>query len=79
MGIVHRFRSYLLEEEFEMKMYKNAVNIVNFTEIGHFDSYKVIVKCESLIICIEGKELVVSKLLQDEILVTGKIEKIEFR
>ena len=26
MGLVHRFRSYLLEEEFEMKMYKEAIN-----------------------------------------------------
>lgn len=79
MGLVHRFRNYLLEEEFEIKMYKGAVNIVNFTEIGHFDSYKVIVKSDSLSIYIEGHDLVVSKLLQDEILVTGKIEKIEFR
>lgn len=79
MGIVHRFRNYLLEENFEIKMYKNAVNIVNFTEIGHFDSYKVVVKCDSLNIYIEGSDLVVSKLLQDEILVTGKIDKIEFR
>ncbi len=79
MGLVHRFRNYLLEEEFEMKMYKGALNIVNFTEIGHFDSYKVIVKCDSLSIYVEGEDLVVSKLLQDEILVTGKIAKIEFR
>lgn len=79
MGIVHRFRNYLLEDNFEIKMYKNAVNIVNFTEIGHFDSYKVVVKCDSLNIYIEGSDLVVSKLLQDEILVTGKIDKIEFR
>lgn len=79
MGIVHRFRSYLLEEEFEIKMYKGAVNIVNFTEIGHFDSYKVVVKCNSQQVIIEGDNLVVSKLLQDEILVTGRIDKIEFR
>ena len=79
MGLIHRFRNYLLEEDFEMKIYKGAVNIVNFTEIGHFDSYKVIVKCDSLIVSIEGKDLVVSKLLQDEILVTGNIQKLEFR
>ena len=77
MGLVHRFRNYLLEEDFEMKMYKDAINIINFTEIGHFDSYKVIVKCNSLTVYIEGQDLVVSKLLQDEILVSGKIKKIE--
>jgi len=79
MGLVHRFRSYLLEEDFEMKIYKGAVNITNFTEIGHFDSYKVVIKCDALTVYIEGQDLVVSKLLQDEILVTGKIQKIEFR
>lgn len=79
MGLVHRFRNYLLEENFEIKMYKGALNITNFTEIGHFDSYKVVVKCDSLTVYIEGEDLVVSKLLQDEILVAGKIKKVEFR
>ncbi len=79
MGLVHKFRSYLLEEDFEMKFYNGALNIVNFSDIGHFDSYKVVVKCNSLTVYVEGQDLVVSKLLQDEILITGKISKVEFR
>lgn len=79
MGLVHRFRSYLLEEDLEIRFHKGGLNIVNFNEIGHFDSYKVVVKSNSVNIYVEGQDLVVSKLLQDEILITGKITKIEFR
>lgn len=79
MGVIHRVRNYLLEEEFEIKIYRGNINIVNFTELGHFDSHKVNIVGEGVRTCIEGENLVVSKLLKDEILVTGKINKIEFR
>lgn len=79
MSVIHRMRNYLLEEEFEVKIYKGNVNVVNFTELGHFDSNKVNIKGEGIRVSIEGNDLVVSKLLKDEILVTGKINKIEFR
>lgn len=79
MGIIHQFRNYLLEESFELKAYKNMVNVVNFTSIGHFDSYKVVVEYEGGKVVISGEDLVVSKLMSDEILITGKISSIEFR
>ena len=79
MKIVDNFRSFLLEENFEIHIYKNKINIVNYTSIGHFDSNKIIVYSSSDFITIKGENLVVNKLLSDEVLITGIITSIELR
>ena len=47
--------------------------------MGHFDSNKIIVYSDSGYITIKGKDLVVTKLLKDEVLITGLIDGIELR
>ena len=74
-----KLRSYFLENEFKVTYIQNKVNIVNYESIGHFDSNKIIVRKNNGSIIINGNNLVVSKLLNDEILIDGKISSIEFR
>jgi sporulation protein YqfC len=79
MGIVHKFRDYILESELKITILENRVDIVNYTEIGHFDSNKIIVRHDKGNIVINGNNLVVSKLLMDEVLISGTIKNIELR
>lgn len=79
MNLLNNVRSFLLEEEFQVHIYSGKVDIINYTNIGHFDSTKVIVYHAQGNIEIKGEKLVVSKLLNDEILVMGVIKNIEFR
>ena len=79
MKLINNIRSFLLEDDFEVRIYKNKVNIVNYDSIGHFDSNKIIVYYNSGTIAIKGENLVVSKLLNDEVLITGVIQNIELR
>ena len=79
MKIINNFRSFLLEDNFEIHIYPNKINIVNYSSMGHFDSNKIIVYHESGYITIKGENLVVAKLLVDEVLITGKIANIEMR
>ena len=79
MKLLNNMRSYLLEEEFALHVYPGKINVVNYKSIGHFDSNKVILYHEKGMIEIKGKNLVVSKLLEDEVLVLGVVENIEFR
>ncbi|MEG0826632.1 MAG: YabP/YqfC family sporulation protein [Bacilli bacterium] len=79
MQIVNNLRNYLLEEELKINVFKNKVNIVNYTNIDHFDNNKVIIKHKEGSILINGEKLVVSKLLIDEVLVEGLIKSIELR
>ena len=79
MKIINNIRSFLLEDDFEIRVYKNKINIVNYDSIGHFDSNKIIIYYSLGTILIKGENLVVSKLLNDEVLITGKIQNIELR
>ena len=62
-----------------MIILKNKINISNYEKIEYLDNDKVIVKYEKGKINIKGEQLTVSKLLNQEILITGKIKEIEMR
>lgn len=79
MEIINRIRNYLLEEEFGIQLYPDKVDVVNYKRIGHFDSEKVMIDYDLGTLVIKGERLVVSKLLQEEVLVTGIIKSVELR
>lgn len=79
MKLIKNIRSYILEDELQINVFKDKVNIVNYTKIGHFDNSKVMVYYTEGLIEIKGEKLVVSKLLNNEILITGVIKNIELR
>ena len=77
------FRSHILDTELKVTFLNARINIVNFSELGHFDNNKVIVRflknnnTHNLII--KGRNLVVSKLKSNEVLIEGVIDNLEFR
>ena len=79
MNVINGIRSYIFENDLKITIVENKINIVNYIDIGHFDSNKVIVKTDSKDIIINGNDLVVSKLMSSEILITGEFKTIEFR
>jgi len=79
LNIINGIRSYVLDNETKITILNNKINIVNYKDIGHFDSNKIVVKVENGEVVVKGQNLVVSKLMNDEILITGDYNNIEFR
>ncbi len=79
MKLVRNVRNYLLDEEFNMRILKNKVNICNYDSIGYLDNDLIIINHTDGEIKIKGNNLVVSKLLNNEILISGNIKTIEMR
>lgn len=79
MSLIKDMREFILENEFKITYFNNKLDIVNYTNISHFDSTKIILNHAKGSIVISGDNLYVSKLLIDEVLVEGSIQKIEFR
>lgn len=77
--IVRKVRDYLLDEEFKIIILKNKINISNYEKIEYLDNDKVIIKYIDGKINIKGERLTVSKLLNQEILITGSIKEIEMK
>lgn len=79
MKLVRRARNYLLDEVFNMRILRNKINISNYDSIDYFDTDQIIINYIDGKIKIKGENLVVSKLLNDEILISGNIKNIEMR
>jgi len=77
MKITRDISAYLFKEQLEIKVFKDKVNIVNYNRLGTFDNCMVSVYHNSGKVIVHGNNLVVSKLLDNEILIIGKITSIE--
>ena len=67
---------YLEDRNYEIIIKDNSINIINFKEIIDFSTTKISLRCENKIINVEGKNLIISKMLDEEVLITGVIFNI---
>ncbi len=72
-------RSYILEDDFKIVYFTNKLDIVNYESIDHFDTDKIMIRYSGGVVIIKGEDLIISKLLNDEILVSGIIKNIELK
>lgn len=70
-------RNYILENDFRINYIKNKLNIINYEYIDHFSDDKVMIRYSEGVLVIKGENLIISKLLDDEILISGIIKTIE--
>ena len=70
---------YLLENDFKMVLTDNYIDILNYQEVSLFDDNRIIIKNKNGIITIFGNNLIISKWMDNEILVNGEVIKIELR
>ena len=69
-------KNYILEKDFKMILSNNYIDIINYLDIISIDDKNITIKSDKNI-SIKGNNLSVSKLLDNEILIIGDIEKIE--
>lgn len=79
MKTVKKIRNYLLDEIFNMRILENKIDICNYDSIEYFDNDQIIIKHTDGKIKIKGENLVATKLMNDEILISGDIKNIEMR
>lgn len=69
-------KNYILEKDFKIILSNNYIDIINYLDIISIDDKNITIKSDKNI-SIKGNNLFVSKLLDNEILIIGDIEKIE--
>lgn len=77
MNIFNKLDRYITDKEYKMIIKKEQINIINYIEIKDFSSTKIIIKAPGNIITVTGSNLVVSKMQDNEVLITGSIKLIE--
>ncbi len=77
MKLFNKLDRYLTDNEYKIIIKKNFINIRNYIEIKDFNSNKIIIKNSNGNTIIEGTNLVVSKMQDNEVLITGQINNIK--
>ena len=72
-------KKYILEGTFKVNIFEDKIDILNYLEIDHFDDTKIIIRYEKGMLLVKGENLIITKLLDDELLINGKIKAIEFK
>ena len=72
-------RNYIFEKDFKINLINNQLDIVNYIEILNVTTNQISLKIDKGTLIINGNNLSIKKLLNDEILIIGDYTNIEFR
>ena len=76
MKLINKLNRYIEDKDYQIIIKNNSINIINLEEIIDFTINKISIKCNNQIIIIEGKNLIISKMLEDEVLILGAIYNV---
>ena len=75
--MINKLVNYIKDDSLKIKYFNNSVNIVNFDSILEIKDNNIIIMKDKKSIVIKGSDLKLNKLLDNEVLITGIINKIE--
>ena len=79
MKILDKLNNYINDVDYKIIITDSYINIINYKEILDFNSTRISIRHDGGITSIVGTDLVVSKMVEDEILITGKFTTINLK
>ena len=76
--LVRVLDNYVNDKKFSIIYKNNRLDIINYSKILDFSDTKISVNYLDNIYIITGTNLVISKMMEEELLITGNIESISF-
>lgn len=77
MNLLNKLDRYITDTSYKIIIKENILNIINYIEIKDFSNTRIVISNNDGITTITGENLVVSKMQDNEVLITGKIKTIE--
>ena len=75
--MIERMNQYIYDKEFRLTLLDDRIHIINFQKIVVLEENFVLLQSNQKMVRINGTHLVLSKLLDHEMLLIGNIQKIE--
>ena len=75
--MIKKIVNYVKDPKLKIYYLPNNVNVINYDKILEIKSDVITLIKDKKVILIKGEDLKLTKLLDNEILITGKLEKIE--
>ena len=79
MKLFNYLNRYITDDEFKVVITNEFINIINYIEVIDFSDKEISIKYDNGIIIIKGNELVVSKMMDEELLIKGNIKNISYK
>ena len=76
--LVRALSDYVNDKNFSIIYKNNRLDIINYSKILDFSDTKISINYLDDIYIIIGTNLVISKMMEEELLITGNIESISF-
>lgn len=76
-SMLRKIVDYIKEEEFRLTIFCDRIHIMNYEEVLSLEENRISIQSEIGRIVIRGENLVVNRLLEQEILIQGKVLGIE--
>ncbi len=77
MNIRNNIINYLYDKDYIITIYENSLYIFNYKYLNDFNDTKITVTLNDRVINIIGKSLSIVKMTKEELLINGKLTKIE--
>ena len=71
-------KNIIYDKKFKVTILKNQININNYKEILIFEESQILVSTEEYSVRVIGEHLAINRLLENELLIEGKIKTVEF-
>lgn len=75
--MLDQLRNYMEDNTFRFTIYENKIHIINFQKIITLEENEIAFTTKNKMVKIFGKDLNLKKLLKDELLIIGNINRIE--
>ena len=76
--MLNNLREYIDNKELKITILENRVNVINYDKLRDINDKEIVLTKDRKKIKILGKRLKLNKLIENEILILGFIEKVEF-
>ncbi len=78
MHIKDNLINFLYDKKYFINIYDNYIYVFNYEKLLTLTSVLIILKLDNFNIEIKGKDLVITKMMPNEILIKGKIKNVGF-
>ena len=75
--MLDKINNYLLDSEYKLTVFEDKIHLINYKKLLVLEDEKIVLSTNNTIVTITGEKLSLKKLLQNEVLLSGVIRKIE--
>ena len=73
------FKNFLYDLEDFITIYENHLHVFNYEKLNKLSDTMIVLKIKNVIVTIEGINLKIKQMTKQELLINGKIKKVEFQ